>query len=132
MVTMEFDWFISLQLAYSLGSCVYWEIPSVVADNTLGHYQQPPRVYSQYTLATQGITYTHRSTVCHKCFYTLLFHYHLSTFHGTQYSMCMQYSHGLGTRVRLRRERSRERRNTESDETKEARLRRPLERASCL
>ena len=55
---LEFDWFISLQIAYTLGSCVYWEIPSVVADNALGRYQQPPRVYSQYTLATQGITYT--------------------------------------------------------------------------
>ena len=44
-----------------------------------------------------------------KCFHTLLFHRHHSTFHGTQYSMCMLDSHGLGTRVRLRRERSRER-----------------------
>ena len=31
----------------------------MVADNALGRYQQPPRVYSQYTLATQGITYTY-------------------------------------------------------------------------
>ena len=31
----------------------------MVADNTLGRYQQPTQVYSQYTLATQGITYTY-------------------------------------------------------------------------
>ena len=31
----------------------------MVADIALGRYQQPPRVYSQYTLATQGITCTY-------------------------------------------------------------------------
>ena len=34
---LEFDWFISLQIAYTLGSCVYWEIPSGVISNHLGY-----------------------------------------------------------------------------------------------
>ena len=61
-----------------------------------------------------------------------------STFHGTQHmhTKCTLYSHGpnrtgeAGLRQSI--ERLRERRVTELEETREARLRRMLERASCF
>ena len=60
-----------------------------------------------------------------KCLYALLFHRHLSTFRGTQYGPNALTGQG-------KPKEERERRATESDETREARLRRSLERASCF
>ena len=63
-----------------------------------------------YMVRPTGYGTTDRIPYISKCFYALLFHRHLSR---TQYG-------------------SKERRATESDETREIRLRRTLERASCF
>ena len=68
---------------------------------------------------------TDRIPYISKCFYALLFHRHLSTFHGHNTALTGQGKPGFS-------EEERERRATESDETREARLRRTLERASCF